>query len=100
MSENKRPTWDDYFFKVMLDIGERATCDRGKSGCVIVKDNQILSTGYVGSPAGLEHCDDVGHLFHEVINPDRTQSQHCIRTVHAEQNAICQAAKHGVALKD
>ena len=77
---------------------ERATCDRGRSGCVIVKDKQILVTGYVGSPRGLPHCDDVGHLFKKMIHEDGTVTQHCVRTVHAEQNAICQAARRGIAL--
>ena len=79
-------------------IGSRATCARGRSGCVIVRDRQILVTGYVGSPVGMPHCDEVGHEMHKVINDDGTESEHCIRTVHAEQNAIAQAAKLGVSL--
>lgn len=93
-----RPPWDEYFLAIMDMVASRATCDRGRSGCVIVKDKQILTTGYVGSPIGADHCDDVGHEMHEVINDDGTTSQHCIRTVHAEQNAITQAARLGVAL--
>ncbi len=102
MSEEKytRPSWDEYFLEVMHAVSKRATCDRGRSGCVIAKDNQILVTGYVGSPKGLPHCDDVGHLMKEMLNPDGTKSMHCVRTVHAEQNAICQAAKRGVALEN
>jgi dCMP deaminase len=76
----------------------RATCDRGRSGCVIVKDKQLLVTGYVGSPSGLPHCDEVGHLFRQTIDADGHISTHCVRTVHAEQNAICQAARRGIAL--
>jgi dCMP deaminase len=100
MSETKyvRPTWDEYFLEVMYAVAKRATCDRGRSGCVIAKENQLLVTGYVGSPKGLPHCDDEGHLFKEVLNPDGTKSTHCVRTVHAEQNAICQAAKRGIAI--
>ncbi len=77
---------------------ERATCDRGRSGCVIVRDRHVLVTGYVGSPKGMPHCDDVGHLFKKVYHEDGSVTQHCVRTVHAEQNAICQAARRGIAL--
>jgi dCMP deaminase len=102
MSDNKevyiRPTWDEYFMEVARTIAKRATCDRGRSGCVIAREKQLLVTGYVGSPVGLTHCDDVGHLMKKVIHDDDSISQHCMRTVHAEQNAICQAAKLGVAL--
>ena len=84
--------------EVARTIAKRATCDRGRSGCVIARDNRILVTGYVGSPAGLPHCDDVGHLMRKVIRTDGTVSQHCVRTVHAEQNAICQAAKRGISI--
>ena len=103
MSENilkkdKRPSWDEYFLSIMSAVGERATCDRGKSGCVIVKDKHILTTGYVGAPTGAHHCDEVGHLMKKVINEDGEISQHCVRTTHAEQNAICQAAKHGISI--
>jgi dCMP deaminase len=79
-------------------ISKRATCDRGRSGCVIAKDKQILVTGYVGSPKGLPHCDEVGHQMKKTIHEDGSESNHCVRTVHAEQNAICQAAKRGVSL--
>jgi dCMP deaminase len=100
MGEKKyiRPSWDDYFLEVAHAISKRATCDRGRSGCVIARDRQILVTGYVGSPAGFPHCDDVGHQFKKVIHEDGSTSQHCVRTVHAEQNAICQAAKRGIAI--
>lgn len=77
----------------------RATCDRGRSGCVIERNHQVLVTGYVGSPKGLPHCDDVGHEMKTLTNADGTQSQHCVRTAHAEQNAIVQAAKLGVAIE-
>jgi len=102
MSDQKdvyiRPTWDEYFMEVARTIAKRATCDRGRSGCVIARDKQLLVTGYVGSPVGLPHCDDVGHLMKKVIHDDDSISQHCMRTVHAEQNAICQAAKLGIPL--
>lgn len=93
-----RPSWDEYFLKLADSVATRATCDRGRSGCVIVKDKQILVTGYVGSPRGLAHCDEVGHLMKKVIHEDGSITQHCVRTVHAEQNAITQAARRGIAL--
>ncbi|MCX8014334.1 MAG: cytidine/deoxycytidylate deaminase family protein [Rectinema sp.] len=98
MSDYRRPTWDEYFMEVCNAIAKRATCDRGRSGCVIAKDNQILATGYVGAPAGLQNCDDVGNPRTTVIYEDGSVTQHCVRTVHAEQNAICQAAKRGVPI--
>lgn len=100
MSENKniRPSWDDYFLEISRTVASRATCDRGRSGCVIVRDKQILVTGYVGSPTGLPHCDDVGHQMKQVVHEDGHTSQHCVRTVHAEQNAITQAAKLGISI--
>lgn len=96
--EYKRPSWDEYFMEVADIISKRATCDRGRSGCVIVKNNRILVSGYVGAPSKLPHCDEVGHLMKKMVNEDGTESMHCVRTVHAEQNAICQAAKLGVSL--
>ncbi len=97
--KNERPSWDSYFLNLADSVATRATCDRGRSGCVIVKDRQILVTGYVGSPRGLAHCDDVGHLMKKVVHEDGHITQHCVRTVHAEQNAITQAARRGIALE-
>ena len=94
----KRPTWDEYFMEVLESVSKRSTCDRGRVGCVIVKDKQILVTGYAGAPAGLPHCDDVGHQFKKTIHEDGNITEHCVRTVHGEQNAICQAAKKGVSI--
>ena len=94
----QRPSWDEYFMEVARTVAKRATCDRGRSGCVIALGRQILVTGYVGSPAGLPHCDEVGHQMKIVTHEDGHQSQHCVRTAHAEQNAILQAAKIGVAI--
>jgi dCMP deaminase len=96
----QRPTWDEYFMELANTAAKRATCDRGRSGCVIVRDKHVLVTGYVGSPLGLPHCDDVGHLLKKVYHEDGRITQHCVRTVHAEQNAICQAARLGIALDD
>jgi dCMP deaminase len=97
-SNHERPTWDEYFMELARTAARRATCDRGRSGCVIVRDRQVLVTGYVGSPKGLPHCDDVGHLMKKVMHDDGSITQHCMRTVHAEQNAITQAARRGIAL--
>ena len=94
----RRPSWDEYFMELANTASKRATCDRGRSGCVIVKDRQLLVTGYVGSPSGLPHCDEVGHLFRKTIEADGRITTHGVRTVHAEQNAICQAARRGIAL--
>ena len=95
-----RPSWDDYFMGIAQAVATRATCDRGKSGCVIARDKQILVTGYVGSPKGLPHCDEVGHQMKTMVHEDGSSTQHCVRTTHAEQNAICQAAKLGVSIDD
>ena len=93
-----RPTWDEYFMEICRAVAKRATCDRGRSGCVIARNKQILVTGYVGSPIGLPHCDEVGHQLEDTIHEDGVKRTHCIRTTHAEQNAICQAAKLGISI--
>jgi dCMP deaminase len=98
MEHYERPSWDEYFLDVMHALAKRATCARGRTACVIVKDNQIVVSGYVGSPPGLPHCDEVGHLMKKVVEEDGTIREHCMRTIHAEQNAICQAAKHGISI--
>jgi len=94
-----RKSWDEYFMSIAEAVAERATCDRGKTGCIIVKDNRILSTGYVGSVRGGPHCDDVGHQFKKTYHEDSSITNHCVRTVHAEQNAICQASQYGIPIK-
>lgn len=93
-----RPSWDEYFLGLMHEVSKRATCDRGRSGCIVVQEKRIVATGYVGSPPGLAHCDEAGHLMKKVIDEDGTTREHCMRTIHAEQNAIAQAAKHGTPL--
>ncbi len=98
-SKHVRPSWDEYFVDVMNIVATRATCDRGRSGCVIVKDKRILTTGYVGSPIGAVHCDEDGHELQDVSHADGTTSKHCVRTLHAEQNAIVQAARVGTSLE-
>ena len=95
----ERPSWDEYFMSVAKVVATRATCDRGRSGAVITRDKHILTTGYVGAPPGIAHCDEVGHEIHKVTNEDGTESNHCVRTTHAEQNAIVQAARIGIALE-
>ncbi len=94
-----RPTWDEYFLEVMKSVSLRATCDRGRNGTVVVKDKRILSTGYVGAPSGLDHCDDVGHLLRTVKTENGGESIHCLRTTHAEQNALAQAARFGISIE-
>ncbi len=95
----QRPSWDEYFIGLANYVGTRATCDRGRSGCVIARSKRVISTGYVGSPPGLPHCDDIGHEMHKIINEAGADSMHCVRTAHAEQNAIAQAARFGVSLQ-
>ena len=85
----KRDDWHTYFMKIATQVGSRSTCDRKHVGAVIVRDKTILSTGYNGSVRGLPHCDESGHDM---------EDGHCVRTVHAEANAIVQAAKNGVAI--
>ncbi len=94
-----RPSWDEYFIELTEVVGHRGTCDRGRCGAIAVKDKYVLATGYVGAPAGLPHCDEVGHDLKQVTHADGHVSTHCMRTVHAEQNLICQAAKRGVSME-
>ena len=93
-----RPDWNEYWMGMVDQVSKRGTCDRGRVGCVFVRNNEILVTGYVGAPAGFEHCDEVGHQIKTVIHEDGTQSQHCTRTVHCELAAIARAAKRGISL--
>jgi len=96
----KRLGWHEYFMSVAHLISRRATCTRGHIGAVIVKDHSILSTGYNGAPAGLPHCNDSNCRIYRSTHPDGTVEENCVNTIHAEINAIAQAAKHGVAIKD
>jgi len=96
--KKSRMGWDEYFIEIANTVAKRATCERGRSGCVIVKDKRILTSGYVGAPAGLPHCDETGHLNKEVKHDDGRVTNHCLRTTHAEMNAIVQAAKHGIPI--
>jgi len=95
-----RPTWDEYFLGLLEPLSKRATCDRGRNSAVIVSPgNTILATGYAGAPPGQPHCDDVGHMMRTVIDEQGNKSQHCVRTLHAEENAILQCAKDGIKLE-
>jgi len=98
-TKDQRPSWDEYFLEMANAVSTRATCDRGRSGCVITRNKQILVSGYVGSPAGFAHCDEVGHQMKDVTHEDGSVTRHCMRTIHAEQNAICQAAKLGISIE-
>lgn len=96
-----RPSWDDYFLGQLDALAARATCDRGRSAAIFVRDNDQLAAGYVGSPPGFPHCDDVGHLWSDAdadVSFDR--ARHCVRTLHAEQNAVIRAVRNGISLRD
>ncbi len=87
----KRAGWLEYFMSIAEQVSTRSTCDRKHVGAVIVRDKVILSTGYNGSLRGAPHCDDVGHDM---------ENGHCVRTMHAEANAVAQAAKNGVNINN
>jgi dCMP deaminase len=89
MTERRRASWDEYFMAIAREVATRSTCDRKHVGAVIVREKLILATGYNGSVRGLSHCDDEGHLI---------EDGHCVRTIHAEANAIVQAARNGVRI--
>ncbi len=89
--EGHRPGIDEYFMEIARVVSKRATCSRLKVGAVLVRDKIIVSTGYNGAPKGMAHCTDVGCKIYK---------DHCVRTVHAEQNAVAQAAYHGISTKD
>jgi dCMP deaminase len=90
VSDAARTSWDEYFMNIAREVATRATCDRKHVGAVIVRDRCILATGYNGSVRGLEHCDEAGHMM---------EDGHCVRTIHAEANAIIQAARHGTSIE-
>src|SRR5512145_3445273 len=90
MTDRPRSSWDEYFMAIAKVVATRSTCDRKHVGAVIVRDRMILATGYNGSIRGLPHCDEVGHMI---------EADHCVQTVHAEANAIVQAARNGVRLE-
>lgn len=86
---DQRVSWHEYFMNIAEQVATRSTCSRKNVGAVIVRDKTILSTGYNGSLRGAPHCDEVGHDI---------ENDHCVRTVHAEANAVAQAAKHGIQI--
>ncbi len=88
---DQRVSWDEYFMNIAEQVATRSTCSRKHVGAVIVRDKTILSTGYNGSLRGAPHCDEVGHDI---------ENDHCVRTVHAEANAVSQAAKNGVRIDE
>ena len=90
MASDTRPDWDDYFMGFARAAAARATCDRKHVGAVIVVDRQVAATGYNGSVRGLPHCDEAGH---DMVGG------HCVRTIHAEMNALAQGARRGVRLE-
>lgn len=94
----KRPDWDDYFLKITLDVSERATCVKRQVGSIIVKDHRILSSGYNGSPKGFKHCTEETCIRKQMNVPSGQRHELC-RGLHAEQNAIIQAAWHGVKIE-
>jgi dCMP deaminase len=93
-----RPDWDEYFLKIAMVVGERSTCQRHHMGALAVKNRRILSTGYNGAAAGLKDCLELGCLRDEAGIPSGTRHEIC-RAIHAEQNAIIQAALHGVSME-
>lgn len=93
-----RPSWDQYFMKITSDVSERATCVKRKVGAIIVKGRRILSSGYNGAPKGFIHCSERGCLRKEMKVPSGQRHELC-RGLHAEQNAIIQAAVHGVKIE-
>jgi dCMP deaminase len=94
-----RPDWDAYFMNITSLVAERSTCTRRKVGAVIVKDKRILATGYNGAPSGIAHCIDIGCMREKLEIPSGEKHELC-RGIHAEQNAIVQAAYHGVSIKE
>ncbi|MGB9642902.1 MAG: deoxycytidylate deaminase [Candidatus Ratteibacteria bacterium] len=99
MKKNSRPSWDEYFMKIAHIVSERSTCLRRKVGAVLVKEKRILATGYNGAPSGVAHCEKTTCLREKLGVPSGERHELC-RGLHAEQNAIIQAAYHGVSIKD
>jgi dCMP deaminase len=98
-ASDKRPSWDKYFLEVAYLVAKRATCVRRKVGAVLVKDKRILATGYNGAPSGLKHCIEIGCLRQKLKIPSGQRHELC-RALHAEQNALIQAALYGISVKE
>lgn len=99
MRVEQRPSWDEYFMQIAELVAKRSTCLRRKVGAILVRDKRILCTGYNGPPRGLVHCLEVGCLRDKLKIPSGERQEIC-RGLHAEQNAIIQAALYGVSIKD
>lgn len=95
----QRPSWDEYFAEMLNIVKKRSTCLRRDVSAIIVKDNRIISTGYNGSPKGVKHCEELGCIREQMGVPSGQRHELC-RGIHAEQNAIVQAAVYGVSIKD
>ncbi len=93
-----RLSWDQYFMEIATVVARRSTCVRAQVGCVIVKERSIVATGYNGAPAGMPHCTEVGCLIYRSEDPDGNPEENCYRAIHAEINAISQAARRGVSI--
>ena len=98
-TQTERPSWDQYFMDIVELVSRRSTCLRRKVGAVLVRDKRMLATGYNGPPTGIRHCAEVGCLRDKLGIPSGERHELC-RGLHAEQNAIIQAALHGVSTKD
>jgi len=99
MTAGDRPTWDAYFMDIAVLVAKRSTCLRRMVGALIVKDKRILTTGYNGAPSGIRHCVEIGCL-RETMKVASGQRHELCRGIHAEQNAIIQAAYHGVSIRN
>ena len=95
----ERPSWEEYFMEIARLVARRSTCLRRQVGAVVVKEKNILATGYNGTPSGITHCEVVGCLRQKLNVPSGERHELC-RGLHAEQNAIIQAAKHGINITD
>ena len=96
--KEQRPSWDEYFLSIANLVATRSTCLRRKVGAVVVKNKQVLATGYNGAPSGITHCSEVGCMREKLKVPSGERHELC-RALHAEQNAFLQAARHGVSLE-
>ncbi|HHX28585.1 MAG: deoxycytidylate deaminase [Bacillota bacterium] len=98
MTEHKRPGWDEYFMELAQVVAKRSTCLRRNVGAIVVKDKRVLATGYNGAPTGMAHCSEVGCLRERLGIPSGERVEMC-RGLHAEQNALVQAARYGISLE-
>lgn len=97
-SENTRPSWDEYFLKITREVAQRSTCLRRQVGAILVLNKRILATGYNGAPKGLTHCTDIGCLRDKLGIPSGERQELC-RGLHAEMNALLQAASYGAPME-